>query len=77
LKTAKQMIRTRRQEKGRRSGCDSGENSEGKPSSSNSDALVEVLAEGQECPFCHFAKLKREDSEIVCPICGYGRQACT
>jgi hypothetical protein len=38
---------------------------------------VEILAEGQECPFCHFAKLKREGREIFCPVCGYGRSACT
>jgi ribosomal protein L37AE/L43A len=39
--------------------------------------VIEVLVEGQECPFCHFAKLKREENEIVCPICGYGHKACT
>lgn len=38
---------------------------------------IEILVEGQECPFCHFAELKREGNEIVCPICGYGHKACT
>ncbi len=77
MKTAKQVIRTRSHGKGRRSSCGTGGNGEGKPSSPDSNALVEVLTEGQECPFCHFAKLKREGSEITCPVCGYGRQACT
>jgi uncharacterized Zn finger protein (UPF0148 family) len=36
-----------------------------------------MLAEGQECPFCHFAELKREGGEIVCPVCGYGHRAFT
>jgi hypothetical protein len=39
--------------------------------------IIEILIEGQECPFCHFAKLKRDGDEIVCPICGYGRKPCT
>jgi rubredoxin len=38
---------------------------------------VEVLKEGMECPNCHFAKLKREGSELVCPVCGYGYRPCT
>ena len=38
---------------------------------------IEILVEGQECPFCHFARLKREGDEIVCPVCGYGHRACT
>lgn len=42
-----------------------------------SEQTIEILIEGQECPFCHFARLKREDDEVVCPICGYGHKACT
>ncbi len=38
---------------------------------------IEILIEEEECPYCHFAKLKREGDQIVCPICGYGRKACT
>jgi hypothetical protein len=38
---------------------------------------IEILVEGEECPYCHFAKLKREEDQIVCPVCGYGRKACT
>jgi hypothetical protein len=38
---------------------------------------IEILVEGEECPNCHFSKLKREEDQIVCPICGYGRKACT
>jgi rubrerythrin len=41
------------------------------------EETVEILKEGQECPFCGFAKMKREGNEIVCPICGYGYRACT
>jgi len=43
----------------------------------NHEQTIEILIEGEECPFCHFAKLKREGDEIVCPICGYGHKACT
>jgi rubrerythrin len=43
----------------------------------SSHESVEILAEGQECPFCHFAKLQREGDEVICPVCGYGRRACT
>lgn len=43
----------------------------------NYEQTVEILVDGQECPFCHFAKLKRDGDEIVCPICGYGRKPCT
>jgi len=43
----------------------------------NSPEIAEILTEGQECPFCHFAKLKREGGEIACPVCGYGHRACT
>jgi hypothetical protein len=77
LRTARQVIRTRPNGKGRRVGCDSERNSEGRPSFQDSDGSVEVLMEGQECPFCHFARLKREGDEIICPVCGYGRRACT
>lgn len=38
---------------------------------------VEILIEGQECPYCRFSELKREEDQIVCPVCGYGRKACT
>ena len=43
----------------------------------SSTGSIEMLTEGQECPFCHFATLKREGNEIFCPVCGYGRSACT
>jgi uncharacterized Zn finger protein (UPF0148 family) len=43
----------------------------------SSPEIVEILTEGQECPFCHFAKVKREGGEIICPVCGYGRRTCT
>jgi uncharacterized Zn finger protein (UPF0148 family) len=46
-------------------------------SSQDSVSAIEILVEGQECPFCNFAKLKRDGDEIVCPICGYGRKPCT
>jgi ribosomal protein L37AE/L43A len=38
---------------------------------------TKILSEGMECPNCHFATLKREGSEIVCPVCGYGYRPCT
>jgi uncharacterized Zn finger protein (UPF0148 family) len=38
---------------------------------------IEYLKEGQECPNCHFAKLKKEGNEIFCPICSYGKKGCT
>jgi uncharacterized Zn finger protein (UPF0148 family) len=41
------------------------------------DTSIEVLKEGQECPFCHFAKMKRDGGEVICPICGYGHRAST
>ena len=50
---------------------------ESQPSSQNPGSTVEILTEGQECPFCHFAKLKRDGDEIVCPICGYGHRPST
>jgi hypothetical protein len=43
----------------------------------NPESAVEILIEGEECPFCRFAKLKRDGNEIVCPICGYGHKPCT
>ncbi len=46
-------------------------------SSQNPGSAVEILSEGQDCPFCHFGKLKRDGDEIVCPICGYGHKPCT
>ncbi len=46
-------------------------------SQQRSENTIEILVEGQECPFCHFAKLKREGDEIVCPICGYGHKPST
>ncbi len=45
--------------------------------SSDAGSTLEILRQGQECPFCHFAELKRDGEEIVCPICGYGRRPCT
>ena len=42
----------------------------------SSETTIEILVEGQQCPFCRFAKLKREGNEIVCPICGYGHKPC-
>ena len=38
---------------------------------------VEILKEGQECPFCRFTQLKREGDQIVCTICGYGSKSYT
>jgi hypothetical protein len=40
---------------------------------------IEYILEGQLCPNCGFARLKREPGNIVrCPICGYGNGAgCT
>ncbi len=43
----------------------------------SSDHTIEILVAGVECPFCHFAKLKKDGDEIVCPICGYGCKHCT
>jgi len=45
--------------------------------SNKSEGTIEILMEGQECPFCRFAKLKKEYDEITCPICGYGRKPST
>lgn len=47
------------------------------PVRQTSEQTIEILVKGQECPFCHFAKLKREGDEIVCPICGYGHRPST
>ena len=40
------------------------------------NSFAEILKEGQECPICHFARLKRIDDDIFCPICGYGHKRC-
>lgn len=37
---------------------------------------VEILKEEQECPNCHFARLKKVDGEVICQICGYGHKRC-
>jgi len=44
---------------------------------STDQSTMEILVEGQECPFCRFAKLKKEYDEITCPICGYGHKPST
>jgi hypothetical protein len=38
---------------------------------------VEVLREGEECSYCHFAALKRRGDEIICPVCCHGHMGCT
>ncbi|MDH4223445.1 MAG: autoantigen p27 domain-containing protein [candidate division Zixibacteria bacterium] len=38
---------------------------------------IEILKEGEECPNCHFALFKKEDNEIFCSVCGYGKKTCT
>lgn len=38
---------------------------------------IEILKQGAECLNCRFALLQREDNEIFCPLCGYGRKTCT
>jgi len=43
----------------------------------NSDTEIEILTEGMECPNCHFASLRREGFEIICPVCGCGYRPCT
>jgi hypothetical protein len=43
----------------------------------SSEQTIELLKEGQECPFCHFARLKRDGDEVICPVCGYGHTSCT
>ena len=48
-----------------------------KKSQKKSETEIEVLKQGMECPHCHFANLKREGSEIVCSVCGYGYRPCT
>jgi len=40
------------------------------------NSLVEILKVGQGCPNCYFARLKRVDGEVSCPICGYGSKGC-
>jgi len=49
----------------------------GDESAEKENLFIEILKEGEECPNCHFALLKREGNEIFCPICAYGRKACT
>jgi rubrerythrin len=48
-----------------------------KKSQKTSETEIEILKEGTECSHCHFTNLKREESEIVCPVCGYGYRPCT
>jgi hypothetical protein len=48
-----------------------------KKSQKTSVTEIEILKQGMECPHCHFAKLKREGSELVCPVYGYGYRPCT
>jgi ribosomal protein L37AE/L43A len=74
---AEGVIGTQSKAKGREADCGPKKNRDRRSFSPDSGGLVEVLREGQECPFCHFAKLKREGDEITCPVCGYGRRACT
>jgi ribosomal protein L37AE/L43A len=49
----------------------------GEDLSAKESPVMESLKEGEECPNCHFARLLREDNQILCPVCGYGRKACT
>ena len=49
----------------------------GDESAEKENFFIEILKEGEECPNCHFSLLKREGKEIFCPVCGYGRKACT
>ena len=47
---------------------------------SNSDSCsIVLIREGDLCPNCGFARLKKEPGNIIrCPICGYGNGAgCT
>lgn len=43
----------------------------------NPESAVEILIEGEECHFCCFARLRRDGSEIICPVCGYGHKPST
>jgi hypothetical protein len=45
----------------------------------NDNAVTQYLREGQLCPNCNFAKLKKEPGNIIrCPVCGFGSGAgCT
>jgi len=45
-------------------------------SSDQKNSFVEILKEEQECPNCHFARLKRVDGDIFCPVCGYRHKRC-
>jgi len=48
------------------------------PLPSNPNSIIYVK-EGQLCPNCEFARLKKEPGNIIrCPICGWGNGAgCT
>ena len=49
------------------------ENSQPRGNSCPLSTNVVWLKEGQECPNCHFAKLKfDENKDLKCPICGFG-----
>ncbi|OGC80866.1 MAG: hypothetical protein A2W07_01635 [candidate division Zixibacteria bacterium RBG_16_43_9] len=45
-------------------------------SSVQENSLIEILKEEQECPNCHFARLKKVDGDIFCSVCGYGHKRC-
>jgi hypothetical protein len=74
---AEGVMGRRRKGKGREADCGPKGSRDRRSSLPDSDAFIELLREGQECPFCRFAKLKRDGDEITCPVCGYGRRACT
>ena len=53
------------------------EETEGEKESGDKESFtVEILKEWQECPNCHFARLKRVNGEVSCPISGYGSKGC-
>jgi ribosomal protein L37AE/L43A len=52
------------------------ETEEEKESGDRENFTVEILKERQECPNCHFARLKRVDGDIFCPVCGYRHKRC-
>lgn len=47
--------------------------------SNSDDCSIVLIHEGDLCPNCGFARLKKEPGNIIrCPICGYGNGAgCT
>jgi len=45
-------------------------------SSGQENSFIEISKEEQECPNCHFARLRKIDGEVICPICGYGYKRC-